>query len=42
MQGTLLITAVIAFEVVRRRALAAAVHEAAVRVQAAPEGVGVA
>jgi simple sugar transport system permease protein len=42
MQGTLLITAVIAFEVVRRRGLAAAVHEAAVRVQVAPDGVGVA
>jgi simple sugar transport system permease protein len=42
MQGTLLITAVIAFEVVRRRGLSAAVREAAVRVQAAPEAAGVA
>jgi simple sugar transport system permease protein len=42
MQGTLLISAVIAFEVVRRRGLAAEVHEAAVQVQVAPEGVGVA
>jgi simple sugar transport system permease protein len=42
MQGTLLISAVIAFEVVRRRGLAAEVRDAAVRVQAAPEGLGVA
>ena len=39
MQGTLLISAVIAFEVVRRRGLAAAVHEAARRVQAPPDAV---
>jgi hypothetical protein len=42
MQGTLLISAVIAFEVVRRRGLAAEVREAAVRVQTAPEALGVA
>jgi ABC-type uncharacterized transport system permease subunit len=41
MQGTLLITAVIAYEVVRRRGLAAAVRDAAARVHVAPEGVGV-
>ncbi len=39
MQGTLLISAVIAFEIVRRRGLAAAVHEAARRVQAPQDGV---
>jgi simple sugar transport system permease protein len=42
MQGALLISAVIAFEVVRRRGLAHAVRDAAARVQAAPEGIGVA
>jgi simple sugar transport system permease protein len=42
MQGALLISAVIAFEVVRRRGLASEVRDAAARVQAAPEGVGVA
>jgi hypothetical protein len=36
MQGTMILAAVIAYEVIRRRAQAAAVHEAAHKVPTAP------